>query len=279
MAIVIGQSIPSELLVDYSQIMTPAFNWKGNTKVRRRYPWHIPRMQTKYWGGYPVEGWGPSKAQLEQRAIFRRCVDCWKGQRYTGGYSPYYYGWRNRQWWYSEAQGSGLWYYDYFMQQTLNAYLSDEPPLWCSWPVDYSAPVNNAYPDRNYAYKDLIAANYEGILYRSYLKNVKYWHNSLWIIHGWGAPKEATENCPLKIYSCSDSWSPYTITWNNMPELGDLIGEYTLPYEDVYPFPRTEIPFKNDGVESICLVVEQEGKYAGFYGKLIPPEEIPYFII
>jgi len=74
---------------------------------------------------------GPSSAQQEVRSTFRACCDCFNKQPETGGATPPAIGPRNRSWWYAQAGASGLWYYNYFMQQTLNAYFSNSPPDWC----------------------------------------------------------------------------------------------------------------------------------------------------
>lgn len=114
------QDIPSELYDDYRGAITPQM---PGGAVRKRYPWHIPKLQdNKY---------GTSAAQRAHRTVFRKCVDCFNAAPATGGVEPPAIGPRSREWWYDDAAGSGLWYYDYFIQQTLTEYLSGTTPDWC----------------------------------------------------------------------------------------------------------------------------------------------------
>lgn len=73
----------------------------------------------------------PSQKQMFIRATFKRCTSCFRAQPETGGVVPPTVGPRNRDWWFTEAGPSGLWYYDYFIQQSMNSYLSGVIPPWC----------------------------------------------------------------------------------------------------------------------------------------------------
>lgn len=53
----------------------------------------------------------------------------------TGGEEPSGEGPYSRTWWYTQAGASGLWYYDYFMQQSLIKFLGNQIPNWCLVPV------------------------------------------------------------------------------------------------------------------------------------------------
>lgn len=80
----------------------------------------------------------PSFAQQKIRKNFQKCVRCFKRQPMSGGAEPSGQGYYSREWWYTTAGPSGLWYYDYFIQQTMDYYLtSSDAPLWCKQPVPY----------------------------------------------------------------------------------------------------------------------------------------------
>jgi hypothetical protein len=72
-----------------------------------------------------------SDAQVNQRRKFTRAVACFRKQPDQGGVEPPALGPRNRSWWYDESTGSGMFYYNYFMQQTLLAMNDNESPEWC----------------------------------------------------------------------------------------------------------------------------------------------------
>lgn len=73
----------------------------------------------------------PSKRQLEIRSAFKSCADCFGAQPMTGGEEPSGQGPYSREWWYTTASPTGLWYYDYFMQQSMDKYLDHILPDWC----------------------------------------------------------------------------------------------------------------------------------------------------
>lgn len=79
----------------------------------------------------------PSEEQLVVRNFFKACSDCFNGQPQTGGAEPSGPGPFSREWWYTTSLGSGLFYYNYFMQQTLDSYLNlCVAPVWCQFDVD-----------------------------------------------------------------------------------------------------------------------------------------------
>lgn len=136
------QNIPSKLHDDYIGSLRPSTQWwtnlfgtfKFGTRkfgigpdkyiVRARQPFRIPHMQ----------GLGPntpSGAQILVRQAFKKCCDCFNEQPDEGGAVPPEPGPRNRSWWFDRAAPSGLWYYDYFIQQSWYPFYIDEPPIWC----------------------------------------------------------------------------------------------------------------------------------------------------
>jgi len=95
-----------------------------------------------------------STEQITQRRKFTRAVACFRKQPQEGGVEPPTKGPRNRSWWYEQAAGSGLFYYDYFMQQTLLALNNQEPPDWCQETTNELILIevrnsNPAYHERN----------------------------------------------------------------------------------------------------------------------------------
>lgn len=78
---------------------------------------------------------GPNKRVSEKqrhvRDAFKQSVSCFRAQPKAGGVIPPAIGPRARSWWYAAAEASGLWYFDYFMQQTLTRFLAHSTPEWC----------------------------------------------------------------------------------------------------------------------------------------------------
>ena len=97
-----------------------------------------------------------SDEQIAQRRKFTRAVACFRKQPHTGGVEPPTKGARNRSWWYNQAAGSGLFYYDYFIQQTLLALNNPEPPDWCQEKTDELILVAVRNSDPSYRQKNPI---------------------------------------------------------------------------------------------------------------------------
>jgi len=75
----------------------------------------------------------PSQAQLLVRSKFKASCDCFMQQPDSGGAEPSGIGPYSRAWWYTSSFPSGLFYYNFFMQATLDYYFSNgSAPLWCS---------------------------------------------------------------------------------------------------------------------------------------------------
>ena len=73
----------------------------------------------------------PSPGQSRVRAAFKSAALCFAKQPDTDGAEPPSVGYRGRDWWYDQSQSSGLFYYDYFMQQTIPIFLDNLIPDWC----------------------------------------------------------------------------------------------------------------------------------------------------
>ena len=134
MAKVVDQDIPPEMADAYDISLQRATLWKAGGdiyQVRHRVPFRLPHMQDP-------STQSPSAAQRVVRNAFKKCVACYNVQPYSGGVTPPDPGPRNRSWWYSAASGSGLWYYDYFIQQSMPSFLGSQVPVWCMVTIDGS---------------------------------------------------------------------------------------------------------------------------------------------
>jgi len=120
------QDIPSVYQEIYSAAMEQT---RPDGTLKRRSPFKINPK--------------PSAEQLAVRNIFLAARNCFKNQfRYKAITAPTT-GYRSRGYWYNDSMGSGLFYYTYFMQQTLNImfgplihdkypFAGQQTPDWCS---------------------------------------------------------------------------------------------------------------------------------------------------
>jgi len=176
---------------------------------------------------------GPSSSQQEVRSTFRACCDCFNAQPETGGATPPALGPRNRSWWYAQAGASGLWYYNYFMQQTLDSYFAGTDPDWCK-STDFSCRHNDSmYPwacywSTSYTYvfsrwvggpgyntRTIIQAN-EGKVLMIYLD-----------MFGSNTSGSEKRNCTFHEVISPVKPNPFCI-WSINPTLGPTL--YTCPY-------------------------------------------------
>lgn len=97
------QDIPSELLEKFSAIGGVA---RPNDVAQRRYPWRIRQPGTA--------------SQISVWNSFIYCADCFGDQTQE-----------QREWWYDQSIGSGLFYYTYFMRESLILVHQGELPPWC----------------------------------------------------------------------------------------------------------------------------------------------------
>lgn len=213
------QSIPSELADIYDGTLT----LKTPTDiVRSRYPWRLPKYPDAYFSGTPL--------QNAIRLAFRRCVDCYNAAPFSGGATPPASGPRSREWWYNAAGGSGLWYYDYFIQQTIPDFINEVTPVWCRTNLTADANVQSANPNTNYggASGNVPAYAPAGVSY-AYIKNpyppLSTWHAYVYLTSPFG-PEDYLWK--IGVYAVASNWAEYSITWNNRPPLGALIKVETV---------------------------------------------------
>lgn len=226
---VIDQNIPAELVDEYDHSLHRAVQYlpgSGLYSVRHRVPFRLPHMQDKSLST-------PSAAQRLVRAAFKKCVNCFALQPKTGGVEPPAIGPRNRSWWYDQAETSGLWYYDYFIQQTWPGFYQDTPPDWCRVPATDDAFVYNIFPDSNFG-----AYTHTDIRY--YMQKASLRHQVTYIKR----PNSSVStlhihfilayfrNQPIFYHQVTEPWEENTITWNNRPSLGPAIGSFPPPQGD-----------------------------------------------
>lgn len=242
------QVIPSDLQFLYEGTLTPGdpeHYW-----VKTRYPWKLTQMRKK--------GSGISPKQVAQRHVFILSKNCYNCQPYTGGITPPGWGARNRSWWYNAADGSGLWYYDYFMQQTMNANLSTGTPDWCKGEL---LGIQTTYfndPDRNYKAQ-----------WHATCGRLRWWPNYIWLwrkeqnftkLHilarGYNPGSGPHKSITIRIHKQMVEWDPNTLTWNTQPDLGAIIGTYIIVYGTFPVVYNIPIPLDHD---KFCLTGAETG--------------------
>lgn len=157
----------------------------------------------------------PTEAQLLVRNSFKASCDCFGVQPKTGGATPPETGPRNRSWWYNQSQGSGLFYYNYFMKQTIPEYLYTTPPDWCisaiyslqvqPYAVVYGKPcTENPEYYRNYAWLGYLQSNYIEMPeteYRLGIKTYSIYNPPTWAFGSYDYVRLLKFTAPLKIPS------------------------------------------------------------------------------
>jgi len=211
------QSIPAELLELYQATLTEK---QPDDVARKRYPFRVPRMQD--------DGKNPTAAQRAHRTIFKKCVACYNNQPYEHGETPPDIGPRNRSWWFDEADGSGLWYYDYFMQQTLDVYIAGNVPDWCKEICERDTYTSESNPTTHYNTSEIVVmAETPGAEMWGYVRkdDPRYKTLHLYIIGNAGGPGKDVPYW-LDFYIQETYWNGAVLDWDNQPAPGALI--YTL---------------------------------------------------
>jgi len=259
MAKIVNQNIPSEYEAFYKEIAraaTEMFPGSGNLYAFRRYPFKLPyhpRIGT-------IDG---TPGQHTVRTAFQQCANCFNIQPYSGGETPPAIGPRNRSWWFAAAAGSGLWYFDYFMQQSLNIKLPGGVPDWCQAYLAGAVQIDESRPNTNFH-----SETYPGIRWFTG-SHLEYFVKPLF--PDIRTPQNATlyiylrssinnedkqyKTSVLGVYRILEDWSPTTLTWNNRPSsAGPTIQksftfDYSLPpvsWVDVEDWIYISIPNATD---------------------------------
>jgi len=249
------QDIPSYLYDLYIQALTEILTDKN---VRKRYPFRVPSMQDP--------GKNPTPLQRAQREIFTKCVSCFNGQPSTGGKTPPDIGPRARTWWFTDAIGSGLWYFDYFMQQSLDTYIAGAIPDWCYNLGRGDSATCESEPDRNFGTREYVeVGNFAGYPFWGWIQKTYPTSKTLriWII---GVIGEITgeQTYWLDFYTCHNRWVEGYITWNNQPEIGELFHTEELvgidhKFLEITPPETSSIVVKYRGPDlSACEIASRE---------------------
>lgn len=211
------QDVPAEYRELYENTLQLRAANTSVEYVRKRYPWRIPTLQ-----GFKQ---GVSAAQRVHRKLFQRCITCYNNQPYAGGVTPPTKGFRNRSWWHNDAIPSGLWYFCWFMKQTLNAFIAGGSVDWCSKVGLQDTEVDEEFPDRTSPiwptpgvwHKD----DYE---LRSYLQKVTE-NNTAFHIKITSVRYKTGEAAKLLfgVYWVKAAWNENTLTWNNQPPATTLV--------------------------------------------------------
>lgn len=248
--IVVDQDIPSELLDGYRTALSVARIWKEITSLQRRYPWRLPRSQGD--GIFTLDpdvGPDVTLAQFQHRAKFKRCCDCYNLQDPTHDILDPPWGPKSRGYWYDQADSSGLWYYDYFIQQTINVYLGDDTPDWCKVPCLKTSYVEERSPNTNFRFSDFIWCMNQTTQLRM-VGLVKKDHpiaNVVGIyVTGVDISGAGVRSIDVDVYEVTEDWNHDTVTWNTKPAKGKYLSTLTLT-RDGYPWPQwEEIPVDVD---------------------------------
>lgn len=246
------QNIPVDLIFEYEGQLRPKS--ASRPWVYRRNPFRAPRMRKGESG--------VSAAQRAQREIFEKSVRCYNCQPYTGGITPPGNGPRNRSWWFTDAIGSGLWYYDYFMQQTMNRFIAKLPVYWCREALLCMQTVDEGNPDLSFygdyaQYAQWSAAGKQSYIY---FKRQGMFFTHLEVLYqgilGAGAPPYPSAT--IRFHEVASTYNCVTLTWNNRPAAGAAVGSYVVPYSVGYQLLYIPIPVST---EWFAVSVDDIGSY------------------
>lgn len=173
--------------------------------------------------------------QILTRKVFRQACDCWKLQPQTGGAVPPAPGPRGRDWWYDQAAGSGLWYYDYFMQQTINAINAGGTPQWCYTENVLARWIAQSMPTASCETPVYAAATGSNGTINNYALIVRPQTNVTLYIYSYILRWSDGVIRPLKITFdwVDNEWPGGYPTYNNFPHTGTRFKEFiVLPHAD-----------------------------------------------
>lgn len=302
MAKTINQDIPSEMADAYDTSLHRAAIWIPGSSirmVRKRVPFRMGHMQNS-------STQSPSAAQRLVRAAFKKSCNCFNIQPYSGGATPPDPGPRNRSWWYDQAAGSGLWYYDYFIQQTWTGFYAGPIPTWCVKGT-YSPTgnmVRQQKPDQvSYGYTGCYGMNYPapggllkyyGVMNGYILFNLTQ-ANLETIIPGYQPGTISSVVLHITVHNANlrrldndqffnqtaniylgptSYWDPTALTWNNAPAVsgGILSRSSPAPYEyygNWYNDGLTEHYL--DVTDTVLNVIATAPHYCSLFMEIEPP--------
>ncbi len=264
MAKVIEQNIPPEYLWGFSSVIRVREYPPDETGVGLRYPWRIRNSQGCRTVRPPIlRGPDVSAWQCAHRIIFGKCVKCFNKQPDEGGVEPPELGYRNRSWWYTDAGGSGLWYYTYFIKQTIIKYLTGVTPLWCMKICDYNARTTDQSVrlvncnDADISVAGQSYGQYRGYVYRQELDGTTL---NLYYSNISAFPFEPPYT--VKIYEVDLPISCSQLNWLTQPPLGAYLGSIT-DLASAYGWRNINV----GNVKGICLTTDMDCRIS-FRGKV-----------
>ena len=247
------QNIPSELMYPYEAVLRPQ-GPLGRAWVYLRYPFGLPYHRK--------DKPGVSAKQRAQRAIFEKSVRCYNCQPYTGGITPPGNGPRNRSWWFTDAIGSGLWYFDYFMQQTMNRFIAGSAVYWCREALLCFQNVDEGNPSLsfygNYAsYAGYNAAGGQAIIY---VKRQGTQFTALEILFQGISQSGGTPHTPVTMHfhEVGATYNCVLLNWNNRPAIGPAVGSYVISPRVGWEVMRIPITVTT---EWYAITIEDIGSY------------------
>jgi len=261
------QNVPSELEQPYyAALMMPSAH-PGGEQVKRRYPWRLPHMQGN--GLYtrdPKMGAGVTDDMWAQRSIFKQACNCFNLQTKTAYAEPPPTGPRSRAWWYEESLGSDMYYYNYFMQQTINYLIATGTPPWCMLDGIGDSFTFSGAPDMNFNDIGFLAISWAGQGIETYIKKPA----AVLSIHikvvatedpdGFDAPNN------LWVRAVEDNWTEETLTYNNRPAYTNDLGVIKLTaafpkwYSFTVPAQTKAISLLvNPGAGRVTILPHEEG--------------------
>jgi len=172
MVVVIDQNIPGDLQDAYWNALQHETKQKparyGEVKfaegiygvralseyVRTRQPHKIPGQS------FPSPQ-TPSLAKQRAMRLFQVCARQFHCQPWSGGAEPSGEGGYSRTWWYSQSLSPGLFYFNYYMQQSLNKLHAEQWPKWfcLKESMDDFNVVDSAYPDQSKKWNNPMRCN------------------------------------------------------------------------------------------------------------------------
>jgi hypothetical protein len=251
--IITSQNIPSELSLLYSGVFSETYNWLTNQTARSRAPFKLPTYRGGKENQNPNDyGSNVSPAQLLQRDIFLSAVKCWRKQPATGGATPPAIGPRSREWWFDDSLGSDLFYYNYFMQQTMITILSGAVPDWCKSVISSLSWIASNNPSYTYSAANyFVLRDYPPYTYNVMIQNTTGRTGTLFckvrsLSATFGDPKKAN----ISVNIVADGWAYNSVTWNTQPS---ILSVYNSTVYDVSVGSWVGIPLPSSEHISLTL--------------------------
>lgn len=183
-------------------------------------------------------------------------------------------------WTIKPAEECGQFYYNYFMQQTLNAHFAKTTPDWCRPIPEQDTCAASFDPDGTW-----------GNLHLAVREDIGYHLWGFVIFDTFLMPKTATRYLNLfcdiiisqywtqyktfiiDVYEVLEPWQEDVLTWNNKPALGNIISTKSInvdfgspPLQAVFPnaYHKFTIPNAGSLPYGVCLILRAQTEYVAF---------------